>query len=139
MSEIKELLEKLNNTADVQSLFPDAKPQTREEEINIYADVAEKLGYSISKEELENYIEKIENEIREATASQIDSIKKLDVSELDTVAGGSEYFKELCEYTYKDYENCWYQDACDHVQNDYNWYFCNYSHAVPCKENLFEK
>lgn len=53
-------------------------------------------------------------------------IQALDLDDLEAVAGGKSDHEE-CLDTFKNKENCWYNDGCDHIFNAYDDYICKRS------------
>ena len=68
-----------------------------------------------------SFIREAEEERRKKTAGKIELLSDQDLEE---VAGGGDHWD--CEFTYKDRENCWAEDACDAVLIDYDSYLCKY-------------
>ena len=60
---------------------------------------------------------------RKAQAAK-DEIENLSEQELAEVAGGKGHSD--CRDTFKDRENCWVNDGCDHIYEDYRGYLCHY-------------
>ena len=84
-----------------------------------WAEVLTEKGYNVSSEEIASYIREAEEERRKKTAGKIEELPDDALSE---VAGGGDHWD--CEFTYKDGENCWAEDACDAVLIDYDSYQC---------------
>ena len=66
-----------------------------------------------------------------------ENLKKLDLDSielpdelpeelLEKVAGGVVIPEEKCKDTFKDKENCWFNDGCDYTINSYNTYKCKH-------------
>jgi len=100
------------------------KPEDQEAEIRVYADIAAKLGYDITEEELKAYLEKAAGLMAGRTEESAAAIKELPDDVLDKVAGGKKD-NDKCKDTYRDYENCWVNDGCDNVYHDYPHYLCH--------------
>jgi hypothetical protein len=124
MDEIKKFFEELKKDENASKLFSGKKPDTEEELIDCYIKVAEQLGYSITAEALKEEMDKTAAEIAKKNDSTIEGIKEVSVEDMDAVAGGRMLWN--CEYTYKDEENCWSQDACDVIITSYYGYKCNH-------------
>ena len=115
MSEVKKFLESLKNRALASELFPTEKPKNETEALDAYVKAAEKLGFSITAEELKAEIE----ENAAATAKETeDQIRKIPAEELDKVAGGGSD-RQPCEVTYIEGEWCYWPDSCTYLINKY--------------------
>ncbi len=108
------------------------KPETMEEELQLYAETAAKLGYDISADDLRSFFEEKERQCKEKTEETAAIIQELPDELLDSVAGGRG--GDSCASTYQNRENCWFEDGCDRFINDYISYICK-SHYwdTPCQ------
>ena len=93
-------------------------PQDDQQAVECYADLAEKLGCDLSKEEIKEEMTALCLEQRARTAAAEQDIGKAAVHEdvLDLVAGGS---SAACEETYQAGEWCWWSDQCSTLINIY--------------------
>ena len=64
---------------------------------------------------------------KEKTDAQIQRIEMLEDDEVDGVTGGGNGGRghTTCASSYRDKENCYYNDACDVVHNDFPDYICH--------------
>ena len=113
MENAKKFFEELAKTEEAKALFATVKkPDTEEELIAIYVDVAKKLGTEITAEEVKAYL----------AADKIGSAE-LDDKELEQLASGAD--GEKCFSTYQHRENCILTDACDNFYIEYTRYYCD--------------
>ena len=120
-----------------------ARPETQEEAVKIYAEIAEKLGLNLTAEDIGEYIRQAEQARKDHTEKAAGMVQELSDEELDQVAGGKE--NPSCKETYQDYENCWYADGCDNVFQIYDEYICHrgfftdhcHQTAVPCDHDYY--
>ena len=92
----------------------------------VYAEIAQKLGYELSEADLKDYIGQCEKAVKSQTKDSIEAIKQLSDEDMKMVAGGGD--KATCLDTYKDRENCWWNDGCDAFYVLYEFYKCHLSH-----------
>lgn len=145
IEKVKEILEKIINDPKAQELFNGLKqPESEEEKAVKMIEVAKQLGYDLKAEDLKEYLKDAVAARKEKTEAQADAIQKLDDSELETAAGGGG--NPDCKYTYRDEENCWWNDACDLNHRMYASYICSHNHnnkvcslldMVKCQELYF--
>ena len=115
----KELAEALE---EVRQLPEIGENQERPQDVSAFwAKVLTEKGYTVSSEEVASFIQEAEEERRKKTAGKIEEVSDEMLAE---VAGGGDHWD--CEFTYKDRENCWAEDACDAVLIDYDSYLCKY-------------
>ena len=121
MENAKKFFEEIIKTEEAKALFDCAKkPETEDERIEAYVDIAAQLGIEITKEEVLAYFdEKLNN----STSSEIDD------DEMAHFSGGRD---SRCINSYKDRENCWWNDGCDYVTNNYIKYMCDWSDNGAC-------
>ena len=117
--EIAEALEELRYQPDIGER---AKQENTEDVPAFWAKILTEKGYSVSSEEIASFIREAEEERRNKTQENAGKIEELPDQELEAVAGGKDHPK--CHYTYKDYENCWREDACDIINIYYLGYLC---------------
>lgn len=98
------------------------KPETYEEELQLYAETAAKLDYDVSADDLRFFFEENERQCREKTEQTAAKIREIPDEQLGSVAGGRG--GDSCSDTYQDRENCWFEDGCDRVINSYPGYIC---------------
>lgn len=114
MENAKKFFDKIAKTEEAKALFAAAgQPETDDECIAAYIEIADKLGVTLTAEEIKAYLELVVE----------DAFGELDDEELSQLVGGGE--NAGCESTYQDRENCWWSDGCDRVWNDYNGYLCS--------------
>ena len=99
------------------------KPEGLEAMAADLAKVAVKFGYPLSEDDLLA----IFKDRKEKTDQAIERVKLLSEADLAEVAGGSNAANASCSDTYKDKENCWFDDGCDTLINWYNQYICKRS------------
>ena len=104
-----------------------ATPRNDQEAIASYAELAQALGCSLSKEEITEALSAMVRERKEKTAKTESEIGKLVIHEeaLDQVAGGAIDFmpdgsperadKKACSATYDSGDWCWWTDMCDNL------------------------
>lgn len=132
MGKIEKFLEALANSSKVDELVNEKLAgNSPEEEFLIYSDIAGKLGYDISGEELRKYAEEVSAARRSKTEETAEGIRNLPEDELSAVSGGG--FGGECKNTYKSRENCWKNDGCDNIVNYYNGYVCKWYFYTQCE------
>ena len=103
-------------------------PESEEETARVYTDLAKKLGYSLTAEEIQKAAKVLAEEQRSKTAKAIDSMEKTPLSEdaLEAVAGGEgDGNREAignsgCDSTHSPGEWCWFNDSCSYLIWDYS-------------------
>lgn len=112
------------------------KPETEAGRLEAYVEIAKKVGFDFSKDELTAAIEELERERFDKSEAAVSEARELSDEELAKVAGGkldgkheycpTDYFgsDRCCKDTYLDMENCWYNDGCDIAYHDYWDYVC---------------
>ena len=99
MENAKKFFEELAKTEEAKALFAAIeKPDTEEELVAIYVDIAKKLGVELTAEEVKEYL----------AADNADGAE-LDDEELSQLTGGA----KGCWSSYNQRQNCWSLDACD--------------------------
>ncbi len=112
MEEVIRFLNALKENPEMQALLKDQpKPANDEEAAAIYARIAEKAGYSVTKEDILRAQQDLESGRKKQTEADTGLVKAaLDEADLDQVAGGELY---ECDSTYKvEGEWCWFSDSC---------------------------
>lgn len=87
---------------------------------------AKEGGYHLTEEEFDSYMKEVEQERQKKTEKISEEISMLSDEEIDQATGGSECTEGWvkCNYTYKDFENCWSTDGCDANNIIYDGYHC---------------
>lgn len=91
------------------------KPHTEEDLIEAYLDMAATLGVELTAEGIRAYF---------AAGAEAAAAADVDDEELAQLAGSE---SALCKNTYLQAENCWWNDGCDKIYNDYPFYNCKIS------------
>ena len=119
-----EILKEMKEDSKAKELFEGMeKTKSPDEAISAYAQVAEKLGYGITAEEIEEAIEQEETRRKAETEKVAADIVALEDEDLEHVAGGE---RVECEKPYEKIydkveeikEICWRNDICNYVIND---------------------
>lgn len=120
MSKINEFLNALEQNADVKELLKNQpKPDSDEEAAAVYVSIAEKLGFSVTKEEMLNGLKGLEKVQQEKTGASDAGLKQaLDEAALEQVAGGGA--DPRCDDTFSAGEWCWFTDSCSYVIRFYD-------------------
>ena len=122
MENAKKFFEETVKTEEAKALFDSVKkPENDEERIAAYLDIAAKLGTELSKDEIVAYFDE---KLKSSTTSG-----EIDDEEMAQVSGGRGCY---CSNNFKNHENCWWNDACDYVVNDYESYLCAWSNKGAC-------
>ena len=122
MEKAKKFFEETLATDEAKKLIAsEERKQTPEDVVRAYADIAAKLGADLSLKEIEEYIEE---KMNKAAASG-----ELDDDELSSLYGGA---SNGCYASYVDRENCWVNDGCDYINNNYTNYNCSWSNKGAC-------
>ena len=134
MENAKKFFEEMIKTEEAKALFESAgTPETEEDRIAAYIDIAKKLGVELEADEIRAYLMVAGS----ACASEIDD------EELSQLAGGGENAE--CSSTYKHKENCWWNDGCDIIVNSYDNYRMNmakkqmYNKAYSCSSSALQQ
>ena len=126
MNEVKEFLKALATDPKAKELRKGMKePASTEEAAEQYITIAEKMGFSVTKESILEFLTVMEKKQQAQAAKAQNEIKAaLNEDDLESVAGGVEGKNENnsgCESTTKSAEEewCWFSDACNYVVNYY--------------------
>ena len=153
MDQVKEFLNRLREDPKAREMVSGKEaPKSIEEEVGNYLRAAESLGYHITGRELLETVRAMDKSQKALTGEAETAIGKAPLNEetLDAVAGGTEgkVVKDHneCEYTYTDYENCWFNDECNIIFTHYDepqntldidyWQMC--SSETETYENKFD-
>ena len=121
----KFLEECLHNDTARQMVKNAPKPETPEEQMAVYLNIAKTLGYKITPEELSQAVGERKQEVKAKNDAVVSQVQELDLEDLDDVAGGYYIFKDVCSSTFNTCEDgmddCWFDDRCDYVLNKYRW------------------
>ena len=118
------------------------RPEDPEEVLKIYAETAAELGEQITAEDFRQALAEMEEQIKKATESAAAEVVRLDVDQLDDVAGGFYRYTmkpvcsgmdmvkvyNKCRFDYQD-TSCWFQDACNSSHQRY--YDCEGKYHTP--------
>ena len=77
-----------NNEQAIAILEKCSTPNSLEEAVELYYDVAGKLGIETNKDEVRETLEALAAEKRQQTEAAVDTMQQLDLDELENVVGG---------------------------------------------------
>ena len=126
MKNVKKFFEEVIKTEEAKAILTSIKePETEQERIDAYLEIAKKLGIELSAESVLAYINAAD--INEPASGELDD------EELAQLTGGG----NVCSSTYQNEENCWFSDGCDIAWNKYDSYRCNSNDSLsPEKKKL---
>ena len=127
-----EILKEMKADPKAEELFDGMeKPASPDEMVAAYAQVAEKLGYAITAEDIREAVEQEEARRKAKTDKVVSDMEELEDDDLEGVAGGfyryvlgscaSSQLKQVydkCENDFTD-TNCYISDACENHVNFY--------------------
>ena len=124
-----EILKKMKADPKAKELFEGMeKPTSPDEAISAYAQVAEKLGYGITTEDIREAIEQEEARRKAKTDKVVSDMEELKDDDLEGVAGGfyrvigydnGKTIRAYDQCTWDFEELCFQYDACEHYLNFY--------------------
>ena len=127
MENAKKFFEEVAKTEEAKALFAAMEaPKDEEARFLAYIDIANKMGIALTLEDIAAYLQE--------TANQAPAENELDDEELQQLVGGGE--NPGCKDTFQHKENCWWNDACDSVYEDYTNYRCNGTYKGGKKPNF---
>ncbi len=127
----KKLFEMLDTDPEAKELLKDyTKPEKPEEILKVYTDIAGKLNISLTEDELKDYLAEEAKAMGSRTEAAAAKIVELPDEALDAVAGGKDH--EECKDTFRDHEDCWYNDGCDAIYHMYDDYGCYWNVSSSC-------
>ena len=109
------------------------KPESIEEQANIYSEIASELGEQIAPEDFTQAIQDLEERIKQKTEAAASDLVALEDDHVEDIAGGFYYHPDQytkvyeCCYDFVD-TDCWWEDACELLQVTYNDCSETYSH-----------
>ena len=100
------------------------KPESIEEQANIYSEIASELGEQIAPEDFTQAIQDLEKRIKQKTEAAASDLVALEDDQVEDIAGGVYHYRDGetvtgCRYDFVD-TDCWLQDACELLQVNYN-------------------
>ena len=123
MKKAKKFFEEVIKTKDGKRLINSyPQPKNPEEMIHFYSKIAAELGIDLSEEEITEYFDE---KLKSCMASG-----EVDDDEISEISGGND--SSSCQSSYKNRENCWSNDGCDYVTNNYDTYSCYWSTKGAC-------
>ena len=117
--EIRKFIDQMNNDPEAREHWKSYDAPI--DEIKAYAEIAAKLGYDISEEDLREYFDSFAKLQKERTEKCAAQIEELPDDSLEPVTGGN----QGCKDTFEQRENCISNDGCDIIINDYPGYWCS--------------
>ncbi len=122
MNEVQKFIEALQNDPRAKELMDSiGVPVDDENAIDVYIDLAKKLGFSISGEDLLSWKQEKEKEYKaSAEKAEASMMEALDQEKMSAAAGGGDF--KACESSFKRDEWCWFSDSCKKLINEYH---CN--------------
>ncbi len=119
MDEVRKFMEALQNDPRAKELMESTEIPVDDEKVpGAYLDLAKKLGFSISREDLLIWVQENEKKCRaRAEKAETSMEKALDPEEMSKVAGGKG--NKFCESSFNKSEWCWFSDSCKVAVNIY--------------------
>ncbi len=123
MNEVGKFMEALRDDPRAKELMNSIDvPDEEEKGVDAYLELANKLGSSISREDLLSWKQEKEKEcVSRFEKAEAGMMEAMDPEEMSMAAGGKRGYP-VCESTFHKGEWCWFTDACKHVINSYH---CN--------------
>ena len=137
MEQGREFFKTLHTDPEARRLLDEkSQPTTMDEAYELYAEVAEKLGFSLTAQQIAEAAAALAQEQKGATAQAEEAMRELDPAELAAVAGakdceldfmpGGQECKQTmvysCSSTFDYGEWCWFDDACESIISVYAGY-----------------
>ncbi|MBR5336466.1 MAG: Nif11-like leader peptide family natural product precursor [Lachnospiraceae bacterium] len=148
MDNVKKLMAALESDPEARKKVEDiARPSDRDGYIRYYVEVGKRLGLEITEDDIREGVEQAAKELSSRTDSLSDTIEKLPDEELGMVAGGKKGHSN-CKDTFKNRENCYFDDGCDFIflsydnykcDRNYNGHQCGDKHSRYCTSALAEQ
>ena len=134
IEKIKELLKAIKTDPEAQAKLAGlVKGESEDGIVRFYAEAAKLLGFDVSEDELRAAVADAAQGRAEKTEAAAEKVSALADEALEQVAGGNYVYcvstSGKCNDTYKDKENCWSDDGCDHTVNLYAGYQCENNYA----------
>lgn len=127
---VKKFFESLQTDPRAQELLKDCpRPESLDDTVKAYADVAGKMGLALTEDDLRSALEEEMQNQKHSTEAAAEKIRELPDEAMEQVAGGKQHYE--CHDTYKDHENCWFNDGCDIVFRSYEHYCCHWHDLSP--------
>ena len=122
MEKARKFFEETLATEEAKKIIDSYKQKNSPDEVvRAYADIAKLLGVDLSVKEIKAYFDE---KLKKCTSSG-----EIDDDEMALFCGGR---ASECSKSYIDRENCWWNDACDYINNDYTNYSCSQSYKGAC-------
>ena len=115
-----QFLETLRNDPKAKEIMKGMKkPENDGEIIENYLAIAEKTGFDLTREDIQEGVSSLMKEQQARTANTAEQVQKTAISDeaLDNVAGG---WDPNCDQTYSPGEWCWFTDSCEYLITFYN-------------------
>ena len=132
MEKVQAFLNALHNDPRVKELAKGIrKPENDRETAEAYLELAKKMGYEITRQEMAEGLKQLEQAQKASTAEAEKTA--LAEEELESVAGGNkgDDVPEDCDSTYQENEWCWINDSCSYLIVDYSEESCDNSAFAP--------
>ncbi len=115
MDEVRKFIEALQNDPRAKELMDSIRvPVDDEKAVDVYLDLAKKLGFSISREDILSWELEKEKEYKARCAkAEASMAESLDLEKMSAAAGGKG--DASCEDTFNKGEWCWFNDSCKNV------------------------
>ena len=124
-----EILKKMKADPKAKELFDGMeKPKSPDEAISAYAQIAEKLGYGITADDIKEAVKQEESRRKAKTDKVVADMQELKDDDLEGVAGGfytfvnGEKVYDKCLYSFRGDVKCGSRDAC--TIEDIYYYDC---------------
>jgi len=112
----KKFMEELDNNEKALEILKARELTDDEQGIAVLASAARETGYDVSDEEMKELLTATKSHLVQAGDEAAAKVA-LSKEEIDEVAGGKGH--DICHDTFKDGENCWWNDSCNKVVNIY--------------------
>ncbi len=119
MNEVGKFMEALEKDPKAKEMSENLSvPYDEEKAIDAYIDMAKKLGFTISREDILNWEQEQEKEYKaKSEKAEAGMMESLDLDQMNMVAGGR---RDTCMDTYRRGEWCWLTDSCKMIIRRYD-------------------
>lgn len=122
MNEVRKFMEALEKDPRAKELSENLSvPDDEDKAIDAYIDLAKKLGFTISREDLLNWEQEQEKEYKaKSEKAEAGMMESLDLDQMNMVVGGQIGDYHRCVDTHKEGEWCWLKDSCKMIVRLYH-------------------